>query len=120
MSCLGNIIWFLFGGFIASLQWYLVGFLWCLTIVGIPIGKQCFKLGKLQLAPFGKNVVTTNDSGIGLICNIFWIVFCGLPLAITNLIGALLLTLTIIGIPFAMQSIKMAQLALAPFGKEVI
>lgn len=120
MSCLGNVIWFLFGGFLASVEWYFIGFCWCITIVGIPIGKQCFKLGRLQLAPFGKEVVTTSDSGVGVICNVLWIIFGGLPLAITNLIGALFLALTIVGIPFAVQALKMAQLSLAPFGKEVI
>ena len=55
MSCLGNLVWLLFGGLWASLIWCLFGVLWCLTIVGIPVGLQCFKLAKLQLAPFGKN-----------------------------------------------------------------
>lgn len=120
MSCLGNIIWFVFGGLIASIQWFLTGLLWCITIVGIPIGMQCFKLAKLQFAPFGKEIITTNDSSMGFLLNILWLIFGGLPLVITNLISALLLSITIIGIPFAAQSLKMAKLSLAPFGKEVV
>ncbi len=120
MSCLGNIIWFIFGGLVAGLQWFLTGLLWCITIVGIPVGIQCFKLAKLQFAPFGKEVITTNDSSMGFFLNIFWVIFGGLLLAITNLISAFLLSITIIGIPFAAQSLKMAKLSLAPFGKDVI
>jgi len=120
MSCLGNIIWFVLGGLIASIQWFLTGLLWCITIVGIPVGMQCFKLAKLQLAPFGKEIITTNDSSMGFLLNILWLIFGGLPLAITNLISALLLSITIIGIPFAVQSLKMAKLSLAPFGKDVV
>ncbi len=120
MSCLGNIIWFIFGGLVAGLQWFLTGLLWCITIVGIPVGIQCFKLAKLQFAPFGKEVITTNDSSMGFFLNILWVIFGGLLLAITNLISAFLLSITIIGIPFAAQSLKMAKLSLAPFGKSVI
>jgi len=120
MSCLGNIIWFIFGGLVAGLQWFLTGLLWCITIVGIPVGIQCFKLAKLQFAPFGKEVITANDSSMGFFLNILWVIFGGLLLAITNLISAFLLSITIIGIPFAVQSLKMAKLSLAPFGKDVI
>ena len=75
-------------------------------VIGIPIGRQCFKLASLQLAPFGKEVVTVNDSGGTFLLNILWVVFGGLELAIANLISAVILTVTIVGIPFA-------------FGKEV-
>ncbi|WP_042351902.1 YccF domain-containing protein [Bacillus massiliigorillae] len=119
MSCLGNILWFIFGGFFNALGWLLIGGLWCITIVGIPVGLQCFKMAKLQLAPFGKDIVTVNNGFGSLLLNILWIVFGGLALAIANLVSALLLAITIIGIPFALQSLKMAQLSLMPFGKEV-
>jgi len=119
MSCIGNVIWFIFGGFVNAIGWYLIGALWCISIVGIPVGLQCFKLGALQLAPFGKEVVTVDYSGGSLILNILWLIFGGLGLAISNLISACLLAITIVGIPFALQSLKMAQLSLMPFGKEV-
>lgn len=120
MSCLGNILWFILGGFFNSLGWLLIGLLWCITIIGIPIGAQCFKMAKLQLAPFGKQIITTNDGGVSFILNILWLIFGGLALAIGNLVSAILLTITIIGIPFAGQCIKMAKLSLMPFGKQVI
>ncbi len=56
MSILGNIVWFIFGGVLAGIGWYLVGLLWCCTIVGIPVGIQCFKFGTLSFFPFGKEI----------------------------------------------------------------
>ena len=119
MSCLGNIIWFIFGGFLNAIGWFFTGILWCITIIGIPIGLQCFKMAGLQLAPFGKEVVETNF-GIGsLFLNILWIIFGGLELCIANLLSAFFLCITIVGIPFAAQSLKLAKLSLMPFGKEI-
>lgn len=120
MSCLGNIIWFIFGGFFNSIGWFFAGILWCLSIVGIPVGIQCFKMARLQLAPFGKEVIEANSSGTSLLLNILWIIFGGFELCIANLISALFLCITIVGIPFAIQSLKLAKLSLMPFGKEII
>lgn len=120
MSCIGNIIWIILGGLVNSLVWLFWGVLWCITIIGIPVGLQCFKMAKLQLAPFGKEVVSTNESGTNFILNILWIIFGGFSLCIANLISAVLLCISIIGIPFAIQSLKIAKLSLMPFGKEVV
>ena len=57
MKTVGNILWFLFGGLIGGLSWVLAGCLWCVTIVGIPVGLQCFKMARLALMPFGASVV---------------------------------------------------------------
>ncbi|EOT49435.1 MULTISPECIES: YccF domain-containing protein [Enterococcus] len=118
MSCLGNLIWMIFGGLIGAFSWCLAGILWCITIIGIPIGLQCFKFASLSLAPFGK-VVVYHDSGTSLLLNILWLIFSGIPLAIGHLISAVLLMITIIGIPFATQSLKLARLSLTPFGAEI-
>lgn len=120
MSCLGNIIWIIFGGFFNALGWFMFGCLWCITIVGIPVGIQCFKMASLQFAPFGKEIVTKDDSSMNLFLNILWLIFGGLELCIANLISAFFLCITIIGIPFAMQSLKLAKLSLMPFGKEIV
>ncbi|MGL5616010.1 MAG: YccF domain-containing protein [Sarcina sp.] len=120
MSCLGNILWFIFGGFFNAIGWFLIGMLWCITIIGIPVGLQCFKMAKLQLAPFGKEVVTTSDSAGSLLLNLIWLIFGGLAMAIANLVSAVILAITIVGIPFALQALKMAKLSLMPFGKEVV
>ncbi|GAA2899156.1 YccF domain-containing protein [Enterococcus pseudoavium] len=119
MSCIGNLIWLIFGGLIGGLTWCLAGLLWCLTIIGIPIGLQCFKFASLSFAPFGKEIVYST-TGINFIVNLIWLIVSGIPLALGHLISALLLCLTIVGIPFAAQSLKLAQLALIPFGAQII
>ena len=56
MGCLGNVLWFLCGGLLSGLGWLAAGILWCITIVGIPVGLQCFKFASLSFFPFGKEV----------------------------------------------------------------
>lgn len=119
MSCLGNIIWFVLGGFIGGLSWILAGILWCITIIGIPIGLQCFKIAGLSFWPFGKRVVY-DASPTSLLVNILWLVFSGFALAVGHVISGILLCLTIVGIPFGLQSFKLAGLALMPFGTRVV
>jgi len=118
MSCLGNALWFLFGGIWQGLSWTLAGVLWSITIVGIPIGRQCFKLAGLAFFPFGKTV-NYGDGAPSFIANIFWIIFSGIPLALAAVINGALLCVTIIGIPFGLQCFKLAKLALMPFGATV-
>ncbi|MCC3144790.1 YccF domain-containing protein [Halanaerobium sp. Z-7514] len=120
MTLLGNIIWFIFGGFIEAVLWVFFGIIWSITIIGIPVGKQCFKMAKMQIAPFGKEVVEKKRSSLGMIANIIWIIFFGWELALVNLISALIFAVTIIGIPFAKQSLKLAYLSLMPFGKDIV
>ena len=120
MSCLGNIVWFIFGGFFNALGWLGIGLLWCITIVGIPVGLQCFKFARLQLAPFGKEIVTRDDGSVSFLLNVLWLIFGGIALAIANLISAVLLAITIIGIPFSIQCLKLAKLSLMPFGKDIV
>ena len=119
MSCLGNIIWFIFGGLILGLSWAVVGVIWCITIVGIPIGTQCFKFASLAFWPFGKQVFYSGGAG-SLLLNILWMVFGGLELAAESALIGLLLCVTIIGIPFGRQCFKIAKLALMPFGASII
>ncbi|MBO0442730.1 YccF domain-containing protein [Vagococcus fluvialis] len=119
MNFLGNLIWLIFGGLIGAISWFLAGCLWCVTIIGIPVGLQCFKIAGLSLWPFGKQVVYSNSS-MSLLVNIIWLIVSGLPLAIGHFISGLLLCITIIGIPFGRQSFKLAQLALMPFGARVV
>ena len=119
MTLLGNIIWFIFGGLIEAIGWWIFGLLWSITIIGIPVGKQCFKMAKMQIAPFGKEIVETSNSSIGLIANVIWLIVFGWELALINLASALIFGITIIGIPFAKQSLKLAYLSLMPFGKDI-
>lgn len=118
MGCLGNFLWFVFGGFFQGLGWTLAGIFWCITIVGIPIGTQCFKFAKLSFFPFGKEVIYGGGAG-SVLLNILWLILSGIPLAIVAAINGLLFCMTIVGIPFGLQCFKLAKLALMPFGASV-
>ena len=119
MSFLGNIIWFFVCGLWQAIAWAIVGLFWSITIIGLPVGFQCFKMAGLYLAPFGKEVVVSNRSS-SLLLNILWIIFGGWELALLNVSFGLVLMITIIGIPFGRQCFKLAGLSLLPFGAEVI
>lgn len=118
MGCLGNAIWFLCGGFLQGLSWGAAGVLWCVTIVGIPVGLQCFKMAGLSFFPFGKEVRYGGGMGSFLL-NLIWLLVSGIPLALVAAANGLLFCVTIIGIPFGLQCFKLAKLALMPFGAEV-
>ena len=118
MGCLGNVLWLIFGGFISGLTWLLMGCLWCITIIGIPIGKQCFKFAKLAFLPFEKEVNYGGGAGSFLL-NMVWILLSGLALAVESAVMGAMLCITIIGIPFGLQHFKIAKLALMPFGSKV-
>ena len=117
MKILGNILWFIFGGFISALMFSLIGLLWCATIVGIPVGLQAFKAARLTIAPFGKKVVYGGGAG-KIFLNILWLPF-GIILALNCCIWGILTSITIIGIPFGKQYFKLAKLALMPFGATI-
>jgi uncharacterized membrane protein YccF (DUF307 family) len=119
MNLIGNILWLIFGGFISGLEWLFSGVLWCITIIGIPYGKQCFKFAKLSFCPFGKDV-QYGGGVVSTIVNIIWVIFFGIPMAITNLVSGIVLCITIIGIPFGLQFFKIAKLSLMPFGATII
>ncbi len=118
MSLLGNVVFFVFGGFIIFLGYVLGGILLCLTIIGIPFGLMCFRLAGSVIAPFGREVRETEPPGgvLTLIMNIIWIILPGLELAIMHLVLALFFALTIIGFPIAVQHVKLVPMALLPFG----
>ncbi len=119
MKTLGNILWVIFGGALTALGWCLYGVLWSITIIGIPLGKQCFKLARLSFMPFDKKVTDADDGVFGTLANIIWAITTGIPMALENLIAGLTLCITIVGIPFGKQYFKMARLALAPFGVKI-
>jgi len=121
MNILGNILWVVFGGLIIFLMYVISSILLCLTIIGIPFGIQTLKLSMLALVPFGKDVLyKKNEPGcLSTIMNIIWILIGGLWISITHFVFGLLLAITIIGIPFALQHFKLGMLALTPFGKEI-
>ena len=118
MGVIGNIIWFIFGGFIGGLLWCLAGFLCFVTIIGIPVGLQCFKFADVFFFPFGKEI-DYGGSTFSFLVNIIWIICFGWELALSYLCAGLIFCVTIIGIPFGLQFFKLAKLAFLPFGATV-
>lgn len=118
MRILGNIVWFILGGFISWLSWGVIGILWSITIIGLPVGKQCFKFAKMSAAPFGKEI-RFSDSGVSFLFNIVWLILGGFVMVIEEAVMGAIFCLTIVGIPFGLQHFKHAKLALLPFGAEI-
>lgn len=117
MSILGNIIWFILGGFLVSLGYFISGILLCITIIGIPFGLQMFKIAGLALCPFGREVELMKNSGcLSVVFNILWIVLGWWEMALTHLVLALIFAITIIGIPFAKAHIRLMKMSMLPFG----
>lgn len=126
MAFIGNLLWLLFGGgLVLGLSWLLVGCIWCLTIVGIPIGIACFRIAGFAFLPFGKDLVPAEYvgekriAGTGLM-NFLWCVCSGLWLAIAHVLTGLADCLTVIGIPFGLANFKIAIAAFAPLGKRAV
>ncbi|MCG9596155.1 YccF domain-containing protein [Vibrio sp. Isolate25] len=129
MRTIGNIIWFLLGGIVMGLMWWFFGLLAFISIVGIPWGRACFVMGNFSFFPFGQEAIArdelTNEmdigtSPLGLVGNVIWFVFAGIWLAIGHIMSAVACFVTIIGIPFAIQHLKLAYISLAPIGKTVV
>ncbi len=129
MRTLGNIIWFVMGGVFMGLLWWFFGILAFISIIGIPWGRACFVMGNFSFFPFGKEAISRNrltsemdigTSPLGFIGNILWFVFAGIWLAIGHVVSAVACFVTIIGIPFALQHLKLAVISLAPIGKTVV
>lgn len=115
---LGNIVWFILCGFISGLAWLAIGLIWCITIIGIPVGIQCLKLSCVSFFPFGKNILLGTKTS-SLLLNILWAVFGGLELAIGYLAAGIVLCCTIIGIPLGLQCFKLVKLSFLPFGARI-
>ncbi|TPF93764.1 YccF domain-containing protein [Bifidobacterium sp. UTBIF-78] len=118
MRLIGNILWIILGGIEIAIGWAIVGLVLCVTIIGIPLGIQAFKMAGLTLVPFGKTVRYSGGVGSTL-ANIVWVVLVGVWMAIGYVLAGVINCVTIIGIPFGIQSFKMAKLALWPFGAQI-
>lgn len=129
MRAVGNFIWFVFGGMFMGLAWWIVGLLAYASLIGTPWGKACFVIGRFSFFPFGmeaidrKELKQQNDIGtgaLGAIGNIVWFLLAGIWLAFGHLFCALANFITILGIPFGIQHLKLAGIALAPIGKTIV
>ena len=126
---LGNLLWFLLGGIWMGLGWWLAGLLCAITVIGWPWARACFVIGQFAFLPFGKETINRAEltgredigtGALGTVGNLIWFVCAGFWLALGHLCSALICAVTVIGIPFAVQHLKIAALALAPVGKTVV
>ncbi|MDX1810198.1 MAG: YccF domain-containing protein [Sulfurospirillaceae bacterium] len=129
MRTLGNVLWFILGGLIMGLAWWIIGAIALITVVGIPWAKACFVIGNFSFFPFGKEAISRKElsqkddigtSSFGVVGNIIWFIFAGLWLAIGHVAAAIVNFITIIGIPFGIQHLKLAGIALFPIGKTIV
>lgn len=118
-SIIGNVIWWLFGGLTTAIEYALLGLGYCVSIIGIPWGLQCFKLAMVMLVPFGAKVGASHSNALGCAGNVIWFFLGGALLWLTHILYGCLLFITIIGIPFARKHFELARLALTPFGREI-
>lgn len=122
MKLIGNIIWLIFGGLIVSFLYIFAGFLFCITIIGIPFGWQLMKIGTYALLPFGKDMTfAPGEPGcLSLIGNVIWVLCGWWEIALVHAFFGLLFCITIVGIPLGVQHFKIAKNSLIPFGQKVI
>ena len=119
MRLILNILWFIFGGFLAGTGWLISGVILCLTVIGIPWAPSAFRMAGFSYWPFGRVVVDRDTGGVSVLLNILWLIFAGWWLALGHIALAVPLAVSLIGIPFAWQHVKLAVLSLTPVGKEV-
>jgi len=129
MRAIGNLIWFIVGGIIMGLAWCFFGLLAFISIVGIPWGRSCFVIAGFSFFPFGKEAIARDEltlsedigtGGLGMVGNIIWFIFAGFWLALGHVFSAIACFVTIIGIPFALQHLKLAGISISPIGKTVV
>jgi uncharacterized membrane protein YccF (DUF307 family) len=116
-----NILWLVLSGLWLALGYLFVGVLLCILIITIPFGIACFRLAAFVLWPFGRAVVPRPDAGAAsAIANVIWFVLAGIWMALAHVVLGILLCITIIGIPLGLGNFKLAAVALAPLGKEIV
>jgi uncharacterized membrane protein YccF (DUF307 family) len=122
VKTIGNILWLIFAGVWLALGFAVGGLIMCITIIGIPFGIQSFKLAGFALWPFGREVVRKPgvDGCLATAFNVIWLVLFGWEIFLVSIVGGIVLCITIIGIPFGVQSFKLGVLALWPFGREIV
>jgi uncharacterized membrane protein YccF (DUF307 family) len=129
LSLILNLLWIVFGGVEMALGWLIAAVIMAITIIGIPWARAAFNIAIYAFLPFGYKAVSraehygqydTGTGPLGLIGNIIWLVLAGWWLALGHLVAAILLAVTIIGIPFAWAHLKLAGLALWPIGRAIV
>lgn len=120
-TLIGNLLWFLLGGWLLGLEFLVAGVLCCVTVVGIPFGLCCFRIASFAFWPFGKDIVEDANAGAcSTIGNVFWFLLAGLWIAVSCVIEGICFLLSIIGIPFGIACFRIAKVALFPLGKKIV
>ena len=132
MRVAGNVLWFVFGGWLLALTWILGGLIFAISIIGLPFTRSALEIAKMAAFPFGKAVVHVNDindldsskftvgGALGFIFNIIWLLTFGWILFLQHLILGLVFCITIIFIPFGVASLKLAVISLRPVGRRIV
>jgi uncharacterized membrane protein YccF (DUF307 family) len=129
MRTIGNLIWFILGGVFMGIAWCIFGLLAFVSIIGIPWGRACFVIAGFSFFPFGKEAISRDEltqsedvgtGSLGVLGNIIWFCLAGFWLAIGHVFSAIACFITIIGIPFALQHLKLAGISIAPIGKTIV
>ena len=120
MRLLLNVLWFVLGGWISGTAWILAGVILAITVIGMPWTPAAFRIAGFSYWPFGKTIVDRDPGVASVLLNILWLLLAGWWLALHHLVLAAALAVTIIGIPFAWQHVKLALLSLTPVGKAVV
>jgi uncharacterized membrane protein YccF (DUF307 family) len=121
MRLILNILWLVLSGFWMAIAWLLASLLMFLLIVTIPFGIQAVKIATFALWPFGRTLIKRSDAGApSALGNVVWLILAGWWLALGHLVAAVLLAITIIGIPLAAGHIKLVPVSLWPFGREIV
>jgi uncharacterized membrane protein YccF (DUF307 family) len=116
-----NLLWLVFSGVWLAIGYTFAGVVMCALIVTIPFGIASFRLAAFVLWPFGRTVVRKPNAGAAsTIGNALWFVLVGLWMALAHLMLGALLCLTIVGIPLGIGNFKLASVAIAPIGKEIV
>lgn len=121
MKTILNLIWFIFGGFVLALGYFLAGLICCALIITIPWGIASFRIASYALWPFGRTIVDKGRVGTAsAIGNIIWLLVAGIWIAIGHVATAIAMASTIVGIPLAIANLKLIPVSLMPLGKQIV
>lgn len=120
LSLILNVLWFILGGFLSGPAWLLAGVILAITIIGLPWAPAAFRIAGFSFWPFGRTIVDRDTGATSVVLNVLWFILAGWWLALGHIVLAVGLAVTIIGIPFAIQHVKLAIISLAPVGKDVV
>ncbi len=120
MNLLLNILWIVFGGLPMAIGWVLAALLMAITIVALPWTPAALRIAGYTLFPFGSQIKEGDSGTLSFLGNVVWFLLAGWWLALGHLVLAVVLGITIIGLPFAWAHLKLAKLCMAPVGTIIV